>query len=630
MQSLLPFKFGVEFELQLRPKIDVNSTISAPPISATVREQRKYNLALLQYIATILKKGNIDAKAPDLSEDENLDYTKWHVVLDASLSKLHIKDGFYPVEIITPVITADNEWAGKIDAFWQLLLGHFEEPATARCCPPSRQDKATLFCASNLQAPRLQKYFHQLGPIRALPVIFDKIDSASRDDVVDLVSPDKNRAWNLRPAKDGKAGSIEFRRPPAVATAKKAKHWIAFTIAFIYMSIRANPSYFSSKVELMQDYEEISHPNFLADLEDCAREAGVNSQLDPRLLQVDNVATLHFSMITLHNWMDGEDNLYRVRQDYEYSCTVQMDGGAETKYTYNKFHLLVRHQRRQDTKQVTQSIAYYMYATSTFENQPAQYQLPKSVETIYEDTATKASRTETTHHVFDKWGNPTEDIQSNGVRTGRKFYPSVGATGCPADPHGFQRYIKCETVTPAPSSYQTPIRSKQYIYSQHRTASTPYTSYFVAVDKVQALQDGKEFSTWEYSYVDQPDSRDHGRRQQQIIKVSEKCPMTTTWKYDYPDSDSMRRAVTTKSYDGYTAEAITHLSTLSGLAYTHKSIAGVQTDFEYDKIGQLTKKVVSPNTSYEASEEHRYSVLRGDIGYCVMTKDAKGVADQRR
>ncbi|KAM3516286.1 hypothetical protein MY11210_000045 [Beauveria gryllotalpidicola] len=336
-------------------------------------------------------------------------------------------------------------------------------------------------------------------------------------------------------------------------------------------------------------------------------------------------ATNFLGFGALHNWNDGEDNLYRVRQDYEYSCTVQVDGGAETKYTYNKFHLLVRHRRNQGTKQVTQSITYYMDATSTFDNQPAQYQLPKSVETIYEDTATKASRTETTHHVFDEWGNPTEDIQSNGIRTGREFYPPGGATGCPADPHGFQRYIKCETVTPAPSPYQTPIRSKQYIYSQRRTASTSYTSYFVAVDKVQALQDGQEFSTWEYSYVDQPDSRDHSRRQQQIIRVFGKCPMTTTWNYDYPDSDSMRSTVTTKSYDGYTGQEITYLSTLSGLAYTHKSIAGVQTDFEYDKIGQLTKKIVSPDTSYQASEEHQYSVLQGDIGYCVMAKDAKGV-----
>ncbi|OAA41127.1 YD repeat-containing protein [Beauveria brongniartii RCEF 3172] len=336
-------------------------------------------------------------------------------------------------------------------------------------------------------------------------------------------------------------------------------------------------------------------------------------------------ATNFLGFGALHNWNDGEDNLYRVRQDYEYSCTVHVDGGAEAKYTYNKFHLLVSHKRHQGTKQVTQSITYYMDATSTFDKQPAQYQLPKSVETTYEDTATRASRTETTHHVFDDWGNPTEDMQSNGVRTGREFYPPGGATGCPADPHGFQRYIKCETVTPAPSSFQTPIRSKQYIYSQHRTASSSYTSYFVAVDKVQALQDGQEFSTWEYSYVDQPDSRDHGRRQQQIIRISAKCPMTTTWNYEYPDSDSMKRTVTTKSYDGYTAEATTHLSTLSGLAYTHKSIAGVQTDFEYDKIGQLTKKIVSPNTSYQTSEEHRYSVLQADIGYCVMTKDAKGV-----
>jgi hypothetical protein len=71
------------------------------------------------------------------------------------------------------------------------------------------------------------------GPLRGLAKLFATIDSLDRDSIADLISPGKFFAWNFLPSKSDGHGSIEFRRPPGVITAKKAKHWIAFTLAFV-------------------------------------------------------------------------------------------------------------------------------------------------------------------------------------------------------------------------------------------------------------------------------------------------------------------------------------------------------------------------------------------------------------
>lgn len=122
------------------------------------------------------------------------------------------------------------------------------------------------------------------------------IDELPRDELVSLVCPDKYRAWNLLPAREGKAGSIEFRRPPGVCNSKKAKHWIAFTMSFVYLAIRANPSTLSSKVEECTSLDMIHHPDFLEDLLRCARELEIDDLLDPRLIQHDNVDKLNITM----------------------------------------------------------------------------------------------------------------------------------------------------------------------------------------------------------------------------------------------------------------------------------------------------------------------------------------------
>ncbi|KAI1292368.1 putative amidoligase enzyme-domain-containing protein [Xylaria venustula] len=129
-EVLLPFRFGAEFELQLRARVVSNIALPAP--DASVSSQRRFNINLLGDIARLLSQEGMAARAFDASNDEEPDFTKWTVMMDGSLSKGHMRgilrsnDVIDPVEIVTPVLTGDESWSGTLDKFWTVLLVNFE------------------------------------------------------------------------------------------------------------------------------------------------------------------------------------------------------------------------------------------------------------------------------------------------------------------------------------------------------------------------------------------------------------------------------------------------------------------------------------------------------------------------
>ncbi|KAB8305008.1 hypothetical protein EYC80_004314 [Monilinia laxa] len=102
-------------------------------------------------------------------------------------------------------------------------------------------------------------------------------------------------------------------------------------------------------------------------------------------------------------WKYGEDNLYRVKDTYQYKSIVSVVGGQSIEYTYNKFHLMVRTEQVQEGKQITQTVEYYAKPNLALEHQAAQFQLPKIVKTKYCDLATPSVfRDELTYHEYDQ------------------------------------------------------------------------------------------------------------------------------------------------------------------------------------------------------------------------------------
>ncbi|GFF54586.1 RHS repeat protein [Aspergillus udagawae] len=332
------------------------------------------------------------------------------------------------------------------------------------------------------------------------------------------------------------------------------------------------------------------------------------------------------------NWNSGQDNLYLTPAKYEYSSTVKVEGGSTTIYTYNKFHLLVQTMEQKNTKRVTKSITYHALPDTDFKDQPPQYQLPKSISTKYEDTVgEKPSREEITSNEFDEWGNPTKEVQPDGVTIERAYYPASGQvdaeTGdvlCPADPFGFQRYIARKTTIPAGNKDVTPTRSEHYTYCELPTATGGRSNTFVVVKQSKIFVEDQCLSGTDYTTVNKPDSRDHGRAEEQTSWVSEKHPTTQRWTYEYPSSGQLKQTITTETFDGFTVQDEMDYSLLSGLTVAQKDQDGVQDSFEYDQLGQLLKATTAVGTQYETSLQQEYAVPKDGGGTFLLVTDAKG------
>ncbi|KAF3221860.1 hypothetical protein TWF679_007075 [Orbilia oligospora] len=330
------------------------------------------------------------------------------------------------------------------------------------------------------------------------------------------------------------------------------------------------------------------------------------------------------------SWVEGEDNLYRMRHDYLYTSTVQVEDGPRTKYTYNKFHLIVTTEEEQGTKQVIRAVTYHALPETAFHDQPAQFQMPKTVQITYRDTVSGASRVETTQNTFDDWGNPIIDIQPNGIRSECLYYPGDGETDpdtgmvlCPADPHGFRQHIKRKTIT-AVDARGTPTRSTSYKYQKLPTASGACTNYFVVVKQMDTFEDDECTTSTGYVYLSHPATKDHGRLQQQVSSVSGQQNEKLDWTFRYSNNESLTETLRTTSFDGYIQEEEKSCSLHSGRVIARRSYNNVETSFRYDSIGRLIQEKIAPGTTFEAVRKHEFVVLPG-VGYQRTSTDCKGV-----
>ena len=133
--------------------------------------------------------------------------------------------GLVPVEVVSPVIVADESWTKVIDKFWSVILEHFElrrdttcgfhvhistrrgnytleelrmmakavvfwEPATKRMTPWSRHDECLDFCKSNILADvPVNDVLRTDGPLRGLVTAYGNIDRCDRDAIIDYICP---------------------------------------------------------------------------------------------------------------------------------------------------------------------------------------------------------------------------------------------------------------------------------------------------------------------------------------------------------------------------------------------------------------------------------------------------------
>jgi RHS repeat-associated protein len=361
--------------------------------------------------------------------------------------------------------------------------------------------------------------------------------------------------------------------------------------------------------------------------------------------QPDIVTTYKFSDTNYlgyggsNHWRDGEDNLYQISCDYEYWSRVTVEGGMEVTSTFNHFHLLVLSEKRKQNKgakKIKERYTYYAKIPDLFACQVPQLQMPKVIERTYEeDGCSRPARVETTQQEYDEWGNPTKVIQPDGVEIRRTYYPPEGeeseisgsaGVGCPPDPHGFSRYMKTETVIPAPSEYPAPQRTERYQYCRIATADGAPADYFVTAQQQLSLDGDQILARTAFAYVEEPTARDHGRLTSQVTSHLGSHATAKTWEFEWLD-DSREITITarTTTFDELSVSEQTRYSTISGLTQNHKDPDGVEDCFDYDTLGRINKVTTSPGTKFEAIQTYSYQALEKDKGVRTEVTDVNSV-----
>ncbi|WLG99817.1 sugar-binding protein [Pseudomonas beijingensis] len=343
-------------------------------------------------------------------------------------------------------------------------------------------------------------------------------------------------------------------------------------------------------------------------------------------------------------WSDnGLDNLFRdgVVRNYRYETkeilwdAVSDKPARTTRRVFNRYHLLVLEEISQkanlpdkdDTLLVTET-EYYANPLDDFSDQPAYYQLPKSITQTWRNASTTLPRySEVVTRTYDDFGNLLVQVNANGVTETSTWYGSEEEDGCPADPQGFVRHIKSKTVTPAPSDYgDAPTLQTQYRYVEYpgvggigRWLALNDETLFQVVDE----QPQTELRCITHEYINTPTEQWHGLLSKMLQTLHGQADTLTTTEYAYSIAPGTRTGGmvmhTQTTLIGYDDQPDAPIRKVIHEEYAlpngSKSLStddvGAEVLYRYDHLGRVIEETAAPNTPYQASRTYGYTLANG-------------------
>ncbi|TKJ85036.1 type IV secretion protein Rhs [Pseudomonas koreensis] len=322
------------------------------------------------------------------------------------------------------------------------------------------------------------------------------------------------------------------------------------------------------------------------------------------------------------------DPLYLAPGNYVYTSDEQLllSGNVHTriKRTYNKFHLLVAEVTTCGDAQIATATEYHCSVTKPFNEQVAQFRMPKVHTVTHLDRRTQQQRVETTVTEFDGEGNLLKHIEPSGVTTSTEFYPASGGDNCPEDPLGFSRFPKKRTVTAAASG-GTPTVT-YYDYALHPALEGAELAFVLPVgERFFEVVEGVEVlrSKTERSYLNSPkDPLKHGATKEQSVILNDK---KTSLEFSYElEGDRLRVKSSTRGFDDALQSSEKVLSTLSGLLVSEVGVDGEHIEHEYDAIGRAVRKTVASGSPYAAATQWAYLAASKQQPATMVTTDPVG------
>ncbi|RQP97317.1 hypothetical protein DF107_23800 [Burkholderia stagnalis] len=336
-------------------------------------------------------------------------------------------------------------------------------------------------------------------------------------------------------------------------------------------------------------------------------------------------------------WKDGEDNLYKVLDDYRYGSDethVTGEGDATEavrviRRTFNRFHLLVSEETNQRGHVALQRTEYDEKPGRPFSEQSPQCQLPlRATKSWYLSAAPGTTREEIVTTRFDDWGNLLERVDATGTVEQYDYYPAEGDTGCPADPLGFRRFVRTKRVTPAPSPVAAPTREIRHTYVALPSLRPNGPPHVVVADEVLSEHredESRELQRIARTWFDTPaDAMLHGRIATETKTLDGRATATS---YAYAlQNDTLRTTTTVTGFDGTSRTSNAWRALATGQDVRVEDESGVTLRYAYDALGRVLAETTAPGTEYEATRRHAYGLAAtaDDPVYASVT-DALGV-----
>lgn len=298
--------------------------------------------------------------------------------------------------------------------------------------------------------------------------------------------------------------------------------------------------------------------------------------------------------------------------DYDYTSTetlfCSLGRKRITTRTYNRYHLLTKEVTALDTAVLTTETQYFARPRLSVFDQPANYQLPRRVETSFLDKNTGKVRKEITQTDFDEYGNLLEKISPSGVSESYEYYPVGGADGCPADHIPVVRWLKHKKVAPGSGEQSLPAMVSHYRYKSIKS-SDPWGRSFHVIESESLFaahtmeNKGVPLTVSAFDYETDRASRFLGKPTRKV----ETCDgVDTLFEYRYEWADDLIKTETRRQCMEAVSTSVSWQNALTGNVVKEQDANGVIIATQFDALGRKTLETVAPGTPFQAQKSYSY------------------------
>ena len=306
-------------------------------------------------------------------------------------------------------------------------------------------------------------------------------------------------------------------------------------------------------------------------------------------------------------WSDNEDYLYQNASDYVYSATETMIAGAQStriERLYNRFHLMISQQTTIGTKVQRKLIDYHDAQGKSFNEQPAIFQLQKSLSVTYYDMRSpQNARTEITRTSYDSSGNLLETQSPTGGREINTYYAAAGETGCPASPSGFVHFLKSKSVIPSPAFSAAPSTRIEHTYADLPSLQGSSKRFLVLLsDELYEVGTAEPLVRTTYRYVRDPTQTQYGKVSGRTDTVG---GAATTYTHTYTQAQGCLHVSQSVEAGGHSSMQQAWYDELSGQEVKVCDHDQSLLESTYDGLGRLKCETVASPT-HPASRQYAY------------------------